>query len=586
MAEGLAPISSSRIAAGDIARHSFAIVRRGFDADEVRAYLQTVARALEGMEEQEQELRAAVAEAEERAAHPVVDEATLTSSLGQHSAQILHHAHEEAARIVAEAQESAATLIRETQHQAEELQMRTETASAERVVEVERLVASAEQEARTEQERILSEATAEQDRMRAEASAQSEEVVTRSKEEGRALLEQVQEARRRVLADLSARRRALSTQIEQLRAARDEMAASVHGVRDKVDGILDQLGRSEDEARAAALAVGDHIRLHGQDEGDGESDAVVTAEVAAVGGGGGGGADVVDAPTDPGVPANAPSVDELFARIRAGSNTDPGGAGAGAPSAPSSEGGAEVAAEATASDGEPVEAPEAPDALLGAETAVPAGPDAEIIGRRDELFTPIAGKLNRTVKRTLGDDQNRMLDLLRSTPSIDADGLLGPEDAHLALFADAVQEQLGEAYVAGATFAGNTAAGTPKGDAVDQAATGLARAVVAMLRRRIADGSEEPGARVGAAFREWRGQRVERLAGDAATHAFSAGVAAAAAHGADGKVRWVVTSTGGCSDCEDNALAGALASTEVFPTGHAFPPAHSGCRCLVAPADG
>jgi hypothetical protein len=51
-------------------------------------------------------------------------------------------------------------------------------------------------------------------------------------------------------------------------------------------------------------------------------------------------------------------------------------------------------------------------------------------------------------------------------------------------------------------------------------------------------------------------------------------------------VRWVVTSTGGCSDCEDNALAGALASTEVFPTGHAFPPAHSGCRCLVAPADG
>jgi DivIVA domain-containing protein len=580
MAEGLAPISSSRIAAGDIARHSFAIVRRGFDADEVRAYLQTVARALEVMEEQEQELRAAVAEAEERAAHPVVDEATLTSSLGQHSAQILHHAHEEAARIVAEAQESAATLMRETQHQAEELQMRTETASAERVVEVERLVASAEQEARTEQERILSEATAEQDRMRAEAIAQSDEVVTRSKEEGRALLEQVQEARRRVLADLSARRRALSTQIEQLRAARDEMAASVHGVRDRVDGILEQLDRSEDEARAAALAAGDHIRLHGQDEGDSESDTVVTAGVSAVGGQSG--ADVVDAPTDPGVPATAPSVDELFARIRAGTDAEKSGAGTSAPPPAPADAPSEVAS----GDGGATDASEAPDALLGEETAAPTGPDAEIIGRRDELFTPIAAKLNRTVKRTLGDDQNRMLDLLRSTPNIDADGLLGPESAHLALFADAVQEQLGEAYAAGATFAGNTAAGTPKGDAVDQAATGLARAVVAMLRRRIADGSEEPGARVGAAFREWRGQRVERLAGDAATHAFSAGVAAAAAHGADGKVRWVVTSTGGCSDCEDNALAGALASTEVFPTGHAFPPAHSGCRCLVAPADG
>ncbi len=101
MPEGRPPISSARIATGDIARHSFAIVRRGFDTDEVRAYLQSVARSLEGLEEREQELRTALAEAEERAAHPVVDEATLTTSLGQHSAQILRHAHEEAARIVA-----------------------------------------------------------------------------------------------------------------------------------------------------------------------------------------------------------------------------------------------------------------------------------------------------------------------------------------------------------------------------------------------------------------------------------------------------------------------------------------------------
>jgi DivIVA domain-containing protein len=589
MAEGLAPISSSRIAAGDIARHSFAIVRRGFDADEVRAYLQTVSRALETMEEQEQDLRAAVAEAEERAAHPVVDEATLTSSLGQHSAQILRHAHDEAARIVAEAQEEAAALLRETHHQAEELQMRTETASAERVVEVERLVASAEQEARAEQERILHEATAEQDRIRSEAAAMSEEVVTRAKEEGRTLLEQVQEARRRVLADLSSRRRALSTQIEQLRAARDEMAASVHGVRDKVDGILNQLDRSEDEARAAALAVGDQIRVHGHEVVDGEaagemSGADVTAVVTQVVG------DEGDASTDPGAPANAPSVDELFARIRAGSDTDAPGGGAAAttqmPAATPAEAVTEavVVVVAEGEDGGATAAAEAPDAVLGDEEAAPAGPDAEIIGRRDHLLTPITAKLNRTVKRTLGDDQNRMLDLLRSTPSIEAELLLGPEDAHLALFADAVRDQLGEAFAAGAIFGGFEAAGTPRGDAVEQAATGLARAVVAMLRRRIVDGSEEPGAAVGAAFREWRGQRVERLAGDAATHSFSAGVAAAAMHGSDGKVRWVVTSAGGCSDCEDNALAGALASSEVFPTGHAFPPAHSGCRCLVAPA--
>ena len=107
MPEGRSPISSARISTGDVARHSFAIVRRGFDIDEVKTYLQSVARSIEVLEQREQELREAVAEADERAAHPVVDEATLTASLGQHSAQILRHAHEEAARIVVQAQEAA-----------------------------------------------------------------------------------------------------------------------------------------------------------------------------------------------------------------------------------------------------------------------------------------------------------------------------------------------------------------------------------------------------------------------------------------------------------------------------------------------
>jgi DivIVA domain-containing protein len=185
MAEGRPPISSSRVAAGDIAQHSFSVVRRGFDSDEVRSYLQSVARSLEALEAREEELRAALTEAEERAAHPVVDEATLTASLGQHSAQILRHAHEEAARIVVQAQEGAATLLRETQRQVDELQERTETAAAERVGEVELLVANAEQEARVESERII-----------AEAIAAGEAIITRAKDEGRALLDQVQEATR------------------------------------------------------------------------------------------------------------------------------------------------------------------------------------------------------------------------------------------------------------------------------------------------------------------------------------------------------------------------------------------------------
>src|ERR1700677_1700210 len=133
MPEGRSPISSARISTGDVARHSFAIVRRGYDIDEVKTYLQSVARSLEALEEHEQELRGALADADEGAAHPVVDEATLTASLGQHSAQILRHAHDEAARIVVQAQEGASTLLREAQNRANEMQEQSEAASAERV---------------------------------------------------------------------------------------------------------------------------------------------------------------------------------------------------------------------------------------------------------------------------------------------------------------------------------------------------------------------------------------------------------------------------------------------------------------------
>jgi len=575
MAEGRPPISSSRIATGDIAQHTFAVVRRGFDSDEVRSYLQSVSRSLEALEAREEELRAALAEAEERAAHPVVDEATLTASLGQHSAQILRHAHEEAARIVVQAQEGAALLLRETQSQVDELQERTETAAAERVVEVELLVANAEQEARVESERIM-----------AEAIAAGEAVITRAKDEGRALLDQVQEARRRVLADLAARRRSLGIQIEQLRAARDEMAASVHGVRDRVDGILAHLDHTDEEARAAAQGVADQFRLgtaevpHDQDVAD-EMSGVVPPTGPTVG------------PTSGGEAGNegtAPSVDELFARIRAGTAKVPEPAAEAEPPPRAAEqdaaDGADVADPAKAATGAGAAVA---DAAVEDAAEVPAdehgdvapGPDAAVIARRDELVTPISSRLGRTIKRTLGDDQNRLLDRMRNAPTLELEDLMGSEDEHMAVFAAAARSHLDEAFAAGTIFVGAGAATIPRGAAVEQASTGLARAVVTTLRRQVAEGAGDPADRIGAAFREWRGERVERLVGDQATQAFSAGVAAAST---DGKVRWVVTTATGCSDCEDNALAGTVSGGETFPTGHAHPPAHSGCRCLITPA--
>ncbi len=400
--------------------------------------------------------------------------------------------------------------------------------------------------------------------------AEGEALLDRAKDEGRDLLEQVQEARRRVLADLAARRRTLGIQIEQLRAARDEMAASVHGVRDKVDDILTQLDRTDDQARAAALAAGDQARLHGPSEEPHDQDApeepspgeavaaveVVQIEVDEDG----------EAAAETEAPEGSASVDDLFARIRAGSGDTEGSVG--------SQGKAPVG---------PGPAPAAPGAETPVDAAAPEAPphpEAALIAQRDELLVPVTARLGRSVKRVLGDDQNRMLDVLRSSPSTSGDALLGAEEEHLAAYADAAGSSLADAYEAGAVFAGATSGSVAPGEVLGQSAAALARTVVTMLRRRIADGAGEPAERVGAAFREWRGERVERLAGDFATQAFCAGVIAGAGPGR--KVRWVPTSTSGCSDCDDNALAGAVEASDAFPTGHMYPPAHAGCRCLVA----
>jgi hypothetical protein len=338
------------------------------------------------------------------------------------------------------------------------------------------------------------------------------------------------------------------------------MAASVYGVRDKVDDILTHMERTDEEARAAALAAGDQARLHGPAEqphdqdtpdapGAGESTTVM--QVVDI--------EVDEEDTHSGETVAGSSVDELFARIRAGSAEETGGSQA--------EEGAAAGAEARDGD--------------GAET--PAHPEAGVIARRDELAAPVIARLSRSVKRALGDDQNRMLDLLRSSPSESDNALLGSEDEHLAFYTTAARGNLGEAFGAGMALAGRGETSVAQNEVVDQSAAGLARNVVTMLRRRIAEGTEDAAERVGAAFREWRGERVERLSGDFATQAFCAGVLAAAGSGR--KVRWIPTSTDGCSDCDDNALAGAVVAMEAFPTGHMYPPAHAGCRCLVTPAD-
>ncbi len=103
--------SSSHLAPDDVARHTFATVRRGFDPDEVRAYLESLAAGLRGLAEREQQLLDELADAEDRAANPVLDEATLDRRAGQRDGPGAPQRPRRAAEMVAKAEAEANRLL-------------------------------------------------------------------------------------------------------------------------------------------------------------------------------------------------------------------------------------------------------------------------------------------------------------------------------------------------------------------------------------------------------------------------------------------------------------------------------------------
>ena len=577
--------TSSRLHPDEVARHTFGTTRRGFDPAEVRVFLEQISHEMQAASEREQELRAAIDEAERRAANPVLDEATLTAALGQETARVLRSAHDAATELVARAEADASRLRAQAEDEATQLHVRTEQNASDRVAQAEAV--SSDLRRRT-QEEVAS---------RLEGSkAEAEELVAQARAECRAMVQEAQEVRTRVLADLTRRRRVLHSQIEQLRAGRERLAETINDVRHTVDRITDELFRAEDEARLAAEAAGRQAAAE-----DGPDD--VTRSVPVVE------AEVPPAPEEIGTGVleedethRKQAVDDLFARLRAergktesapGSSPDispgPADSPGGGPTAP------EAPAHRAALAGGTAESPLVPTAVMVAEA--PAGDDVEglavvavdpFLAERDKLLTPVVAILVRRLKRALQDDQNDILDRLRAGGGWSPQVLSSLED-HERGYVNAALEHLKDAARSGAAFAGGKPDDAP---AVDSIAEELAAAIVVPLRRRLDEAGESVDVgddsalveHVGAAYREWKGARVERLAGDHALAAFSrASLAAAPPTTA---LRWIVDDGGTqCPDCDDNALAGPLRGGESFPTGHPCPPAHAGCRCLLAPAE-
>ena len=533
----------------------------------------------------------------------------LTAAVGKETARVLQSAHDAAAEMVANADsgvhasgERGAGRIGTAAGRGDRGQRaghsRADSLLAERTAEAEAAAASLQE--RTEQQ-----VAAALDKVRADA----EELTERARAEGRIMVEEAQQLRARVLADLSRRRKVLHAQIEQLRAGRERLAETITEVRHAVDAIAEDLFNAENEARLAAEVAGREMAGRSDDQTPEELATALLAEEAAAddhapGSDGGAGAvepamsdgsAQVPEPTASGAPSPpVEKVDALFAKLRAAQG-DEGETGAAAAEAPA---GASVATVASAETSETAETEPAVDGdeAIGdrAGEAIAEGPPEArhpLAVQRDELVAPIITGLSRRLKRALQDSQNELLDKLRAKGTVWSPELLPEETEHVDSVATAALPLLEEAADAGGTLAGASGE-RPSADALLGVAHELAEAIVLPLRRRLSepdglDGAEESVVteHVGSAYREWKGERIEGLAGDHVVAAVSLGTLSALGTGGGG-VEWVAVAAAGgtpCPDCEDNGLNGAQAAGEEFPTGHAHPPAHPGCRCLLAP---
>ena len=623
------PDPSSPAAVGSA---QFNVERRGYDQGEVRDFLRMVSAELARLQERERFLESEMRAMQTRGLSDpgVLDEATVTTLLGEETARVLSVAREAAQQMRARGAESAERLVRE---------------------------------ATAESARLREEAEIEVSRRRSDAVTDSESEIELAKQQGREMVNEARAYREKMLSELARRRELAKQQIEQLVRDRDRLmsaferarlaANDVMGDLSEFDDAADELTRAlpegvidstiknvvqfdrekfEDDESVPAVAdittlpvdesiampvevlerekvvepnietavveekvqpvMRQEVKPEIQPEADLEPDDGHRAKVVQLFGRTSRrlhpstDAPVSEAPVSelpvaekPAVvnPKNS-SVDDLFAKLRK----------AGADSVAGSVKQVEPIAK------QPMKA--SPSVVETRKAPVSAKPDAQIFSKRDDALTPMIEVLAKKLKRVLADEENAMLNYLQSKKAqVALEKVLPTFDSHVQSFVEATSKDLIEAAMAGAqSLSKSLKADLRKkisNTAVMQVMSKkLADEIVLPLRTRIqkcaeksAGDSNEMSSLIRTVYREWKMQQVDKLVGDVTRLAYSRGAYLVLDAGT--KVCWMVDPNGPpCADAEDNSLAGAIARGENFPTGHEHPVIHSGCRCLVVPA--
>lgn len=233
---------------------------------------------------------------------------------------------------------------------------------------------------------------------------------------------------------------------------------------------------------------------------------------------------------------------------------------------------------------------EAPPEVKPAPTPVEVDADA-LLGSRDNVIGDATSTAARRLKRLLQEDQNYLLDRLRTHRGKGSfDESISPSDVQLERFQEGMHEVLEESFLAGRRTGGLT----DTSDAGRPVADLISKQIVTPLRRdlgRIIDSGLAAGDTVKAiaerasdVFRVWKGIRSELLGEGLVYSAYHQGLVDAWRRVSVGQKVWVRSpSEEDCPRgvCDRNADAGAVDLNATFPSGHLTPPAHGGCTCVL-----
>ena len=635
------PDPSSPAAVGSA---QFTVTRRGFDTEEVRDFLRSVSAELGRLQERERFLESELRAMQTRgmSGPGVLDEETVTALLGEETARVLTVAREAAAQMRVRAAEAAERLVREANADAirvrEDADIETSRRRSDAVSDVEAELELAKQqgremvnEAREYREKVLSELA-----RRRELARQQIEQLIHSRDRLVNAFDRARHAANDVVGDLAefddlsnevAHATGITKPVSENTSGFIDHAQDPEAIPQKITGrqllevveeevteheeivveitteeivelvvedvaeevVLEevetnitsiheeQVGMSDHPSTDAPVAerMAEVVQLFGNKRREATITPVVTpaptpspkpeptAKIAEV------------KPQTSKTPAKTPakkSVDDLFANLRKTSTAD------------------------VARTAKPKSATvETTEPKAKAPKAVVPKVDGLVFERRDEVLAPIMVALTSKIKRVLADEENSMLTYLQGKKAAVALEKVLPEPSvHVQGYIEAVAEDVMSAAMGGAKSLSSSLKADLRRKVTSSAvmqvmSKNIDDVLVRPLRDRIqrcveqSDGDrEEMSKLIRSVYREWKMQRVEQHIGDIARLAYSRGAYLVLDQGTS--VCWMVDPNGPpCADAEDNSLAGAIALGTDFPTGHAHPTAHTGCRCLVTP---